>query len=166
MAEITLQGNKINTIGSLPEVGSKAKDFDLVKSDLSGITLSEFKGKNIILNIFPSLDTATCATSVRKFNKDASTRENTVVICISADLPFAAGRFCTTEGLEDVFTASVFRDAAFGKDYGVLITDGPLKGVLSRAVVVVDPAGSVSYKQQVPEIVDEPDYESALKAIK
>lgn len=166
MAEITLQGNRINTLGSLPETGSKAKDFDLVKSDLSGITLSEFKGKNVILNIFPSLDTATCATSVRKFNKDASTRENTVVICISADLPFAAGRFCTTEGLEDVFTASVFRDTTFGKDYGVLITDGPLKGVLSRAVVVVDPNGVVSYKQQVPEIVDEPDYESALKAIK
>lgn len=166
MAAITLQGNRINTIGSLPEVGSKAKDFDLVKSDLSGITLSEFKGKNVILNIFPSLDTDTCATSVRKFNKDASSRKNTVVICISADLPFAAGRFCTNEGLEDVFTASVFRDTAFEKDFGVLITDGPLKGVLSRAVVVVDPDGTVSYNQQVPEIVDEPDYESALKAIK
>lgn len=166
MANITLQGNPIKTVGNLPEPGSEAKDFNLVQSDLADISLSEFKGKNVVLNIFPSLDTATCATSVRKFNKDASSYTNTVVLCISADLPFAAGRFCTTEGLKDVYTASVFRDSSFGTDYGVLITDGPLKGLLSRAVVVVDPEGRVIYNQQVPEIVDEPDYESALKVIK
>ncbi|MDA3955646.1 thiol peroxidase [Oceanispirochaeta sp.] len=166
MANITLHGNPVKTIGELPGTGSKAKEFKLVKSDLEDISLSDFKGKNVILNIFPSLDTATCATSVRKFNKNAASLNNTVVICISADLPFAAGRFCTTEGLKDVYTASVFRDDNFGKDYGVLFTDGPLKGLLSRAVIVVNPDGVVTYTQQVPEIVDEPDYESALQNIK
>ncbi|MDA3808881.1 MAG: thiol peroxidase [Spirochaetaceae bacterium] len=166
MADITLKGNPIKTIGKLPESGSKAPDFTLVQQDLTDIKLSDYKGKNVILNIFPSLDTATCASSVRKFNKEASSMKNSVVICISADLPFAAGRFCTTEGLKDVYTASVFRDTDFGKDYGVLLIDGPLKGVLSRAVVVVDPRGIVTYTEQVPEIVDEPDYDSALKAIK
>ncbi|MDC7231910.1 MAG: thiol peroxidase [Spirochaetales bacterium] len=165
MANITLQGNPISTVGELPAVGSAAPDFSLVQSDLSDIKLSDYKGKNVVLNIFPSLDTSTCAASVRRFNKEASSKENTVVICISADLPFAAGRFCTTEGLEDVFTASVFRDAAFGKDYGVDFADGPLVGLLSRAVVVVNPEGKVSYTQQVPEIADEPDYASALAAL-
>jgi len=166
MADITLQGNPVKTIGTLPEQGSVAKDFKLVRSDLSAISLSEFKGKNVVLNIFPSLDTATCATSVRTFNKDASSLKNTVVICVSADLPFAAGRFCTTEGLNNVYTASVFRDKTFGKEYGVLFTDGPLAGLLSRAVVVIDTEGKIIYTQQVPEIVDEPDYDSALQSIR
>lgn len=166
MANITLHGNSVKTVGELPQAGTVAKDFNLVQADLSDIKLSDYKGKNVVLNIFPSLDTSTCATSVRKFNKDASSLKNTVVICVSADLPFAAGRFCTTEGLSDVFTASVFRDSNFGKDYGVQFSDGPLSGLLSRAVVVVDPEGKVSYTQQVPEIVDEPDYSSALAAIK
>ena len=166
MANITLEGNPIETIGTLPENKSSAKNFELVKSDLSNISLREFKGKNVILNIFPSLDTGTCAASVRRFNKEASTLDDTVVICVSADLPFAAGRFCTTEGIENVHTASVFRDDNFGKDYGVRITTGPLTGLLSRALVVVDKTGKVIYTQQVPEIVDEPDYEPALKAIK
>lgn len=166
MATVTLKGNPVKTLGVLPELGSTAKDFTLVQSDLSDIKLSDYKGKNVVLNIFPSLDTSTCAASVRKFNKEASTLKNTVVICISADLPFAAGRFCTTEGLKDVFTASVFRDPHFGNDYGVVFTDGPLKGLLSRAVVVVDPKGVVSYTEQVSEITEEPDYNSALKVIK
>lgn len=166
MADITLHGNPVKTIGALPQPGTAAKNFNLVKSDLSEITLSEFKGKNVILNIFPSLDTSTCAASVRKFNKEASSLDNTVVLCISADLPFAAGRFCSTEGLKDVHTASVFRNKNFGKDYGVEFTEGPLTGLLSRAVVVVNPEGKVLYNQQVPEIVDEPDYEAALKSLK
>ncbi|MBF9017895.1 MULTISPECIES: thiol peroxidase [unclassified Oceanispirochaeta] len=166
MANITLHGNPVNTVGELPKVGTVAKDFNLVQADLSGIKLSDYKGKNVVLNIFPSLDTSTCASSVRKFNKDASSLNNTVVLCVSADLPFAAGRFCTTEGLSDVYTASVFRDTDFGKDYGVQFSDGPLAGLLSRAVVVVDPEGKVSYTQQVSEIADEPDYNSALAALK
>lgn len=166
MANITLQGNPVTTIGSLPEVGSAAADFKLVQQDLSDISLSEFKGKNVVLNIFPSLDTGTCAASVRRFNKEVGEKDNTVVICISADLPFAAGRFCTAEGLKNVYTASVFREPEFGKKYGVLFTDGPLAGLLSRAVVVVDPDGKVAYTQQVPEIGDEPDYHSALAALK
>lgn len=166
MANITLEGNPIQTIGKLPDINSKAKDFKLVKSDLSEVTLSEFKGKNVILNIFPSLDTSTCAASVRKFNKEAASLKDTVVLCISADLPFAAGRFCTTEGINDVYTASVFRNPAFGKDYGVEIVSGPLKGILSRAVVVVNKDGKVVYTQQVPETIDEPDYSSALSAVK
>lgn len=166
MANITLHGTPVKTVGELPKQGSAAKDFNLVQSDLSDIKLSDFKGKNVVLNIFPSLDTSTCASSVRKFNKEASSLENTVVICISADLPFAAGRFCTIEGLNDVYTASVFRDKNFGEDYGVQFIDGPLAGLLSRAVVVVDTEGKVSYTQQVPEIVDEPDYSAALSVLK
>lgn len=165
MADITLQGNPVHTVGSLPSVGSQAPDFNLVQKDLSPISLKELKGKKVILNIFPSLDTDTCAASVRRFNKEASQLDNSVVICISADLPFAAGRFCSTEGLDNVFTASVFRDVQFGKDYGVQFTDGPLEGLLSRAVVVVDEEGKVLYREQVPEIVDEPDYEKALKSL-
>ncbi len=166
MANVTLQGTPVTTVGTLPEPGSKAEDFHLVKPDLSPITLSEFAGRNVVLNIFPSLDTETCAMSVRRFNRDASSLDNTVVICISADLPFAAGRFCSTEGLEDVYTASVFRDEDFGKDYGVAFADGPLFGLLSRAVVVIDPQGIVRYNQQVPEIADEPDYESVLSLLR
>ena len=162
MANITLKGNTVKTVGKLPPEGSAAADFNLVKSDLGQITLSEFKGKKVVLNIFPSLDTPTCASSVRRFNKEASERDDTVIICISADLPFAAGRFCTTEGLDNVLTASTFRDQDFGKTYGVEFINGPLEGLLSRAVVVVDKQGKVSYTEQVPEIVDEPDYDKAL----
>lgn len=165
MAQITLQGNPINTIGNLPETGSKAADFTLVANDLSVKTLADYKGKKIVLNIFPSLDTGTCAASVRRFNTEASKLENTVVLCISKDLPFAQARFCGAEGLEDVHNLSDFRTGEFGKDYGVEIIDGPLAALLSRAVVVLDEEGNVVYTQQVPEIVDEPDYEAALAAL-
>jgi len=166
MSEITLKGNKIHTAGSLPDVGSPAPAFSLVKTDLSDTSMSDYKDKTLILNIFPSLDTSTCAASVRRFNKELNTLENTDVLCISADLPFAHGRFCSSEGLENVKNASVFRNPEFGKDYGVLITDGPLKGVLSRAIVVVNQGGSVVYTEQVPEITQEPDYNAAVEAVR
>ncbi|MBN2614548.1 MAG: thiol peroxidase [Bacteroidales bacterium] len=166
MAEITLKGNKIHTLGSLPAKGEEAPDFTLVKNDLSEAKLSDYKGKKVVLNIFPSLDTATCAASVRRFNTEASNLENTVVLCISKDLPFAQARFCGAEGLDNVITLSDFRTGEFGKKYQVELTDGPLAGLESRAVVIVDENGKVIYTQQVPEIVDEPDYESALTALK
>jgi thiol peroxidase len=165
MSKITLKGNPVNTVGKLPQKGTDAVEFNLVKSDLSPLTLKEFKGKKVVLNIFPSLDTSTCAASVRRFNKEAGERENAVVLCISADLPFAAGRFCTAEGLENVYTGSTFRSPGFGKDYGVEIVDGPLAGLLSRAVVVLNEEGKVVYTEQVPEIADEPDYNKALAAL-
>jgi len=165
MAQITLKGNTINTVGNLPEKGSVAPDFTLVKNDLSIGSLSDYKGKKVVLNIFPSLDTGTCAASVHRFNQEASKLENTVVLCISKDLPFAQARFCGAEGLEDVHNFSDFRSGQFGKDYGVEIIDGPLAGLESRAVVIVDEEGKVIYTQQVPEIIDEPDYESALAAL-
>jgi len=165
MAQITLKGTPVNTIGNLPEVGTKAPEFTLVKDDLSIKTLSDYKGKKVVLNIFPSLDTPTCAASVRRFNAEASKLQNTVVLCISKDLPFAQARFCGAEGLNNVHTLSDFRTGQFGKDYGVEITDGPLAALESRAVVVLDEAGTVTYTQQVGEIVDEPDYEAALAAL-
>lgn len=165
MAKITLQGNPFSTVGNLPATGTKSPAFRLVKSDLSLLTLEELKGKKVFLNIFPSLDTDVCAASVRKFNAEAGKLENTVVVCVSMDLPFAHKRFCTTEGLENVVTASDFRGGSFGRDYGVTIADGPLAGLHSRAVVVFDEHGTVKYTEQVPEIVQEPDYEAALKAI-
>jgi len=165
MAQITLKGNAINTIGNLPEVGTIAPDFTLVKNDLSEGSLADYKGQKVILNIFPSLDTGTCAASVRRFNQEASQLENTVVLCISKDLPFAQARFCGAEGLEDVHNMSDFRTGEFGKAYGVEIVDGPLAGLESRAVVVVDEEGKVIYTEQVPEIVDEPDYDKALAAL-
>lgn len=165
MASITLKGNTINSLGNLPAIGSKAPDFTLVKSDLSPVTLREFKGKKVVLNIFPSLDTAVCAASVRQFNAAAGKLDNTVVVCVSKDLPFAHGRFCSTEGLNNVVTASDFRDGSFGKEYGVTLADGPLAGLHSRAVVVIDEEGMVKYTEQVPEIAQEPDYETALKAV-
>ena len=165
MAKITLGGNPINTSGSLPDTGSQAPDFKLVKGDLSELSLSDLKGKKVVLNIFPSLDTDVCAASVRHFNVDAAKMANTTVISVSKDLPFAHGRFCTTEGIANVVAASGFRDGAFGKDYGVEITDGPLKGLYSRAVIVLDEAGRVKYTEQVPEIKQEPNYEAALKAV-
>ncbi len=165
MAQITLKGDIINTIGSLPEVGSKAPGFELVKNDLSVGSLEDYKGKKIVLNIFPSLDTGTCAASVRRFNREASNLENTVVLCISKDLPFAQARFCGAEGLANVHNFSDFRNGEFGKAYGLEIVDGPLAGLESRAVVVVDEEGHVKYTQQVGEIVDEPDYEAAIAAL-
>lgn len=165
MAQITLKGNAINTLGNLPEIGTKAPNFELVANDLSVKTLADFAGKKVVLNIFPSLDTATCAASVRRFNAEASKLENTVVLCISKDLPFAQARFCGAEGLDQVHTLSDFRDGNFGKSYNVEIVDGPLAALESRAVVIVDENGTVTYTQQVPEIVDEPNYEEALKAL-
>jgi thioredoxin-dependent peroxiredoxin len=165
MATITLKDNKINTSGNLPAKEAMAPDFKLVKNDLSTLNLADLKGKKVVLNIFPSLDTDVCAASVRQFNAKASNLKNTVVVCVSRDLPFAMKRFCTTEGLENVLTASDFREGSFGEAYGLTIVDGPLAGLHSRAVVILDESGKVIYTEQVPEIVQEPDYESAYKAI-
>jgi thiol peroxidase len=166
MATVTLRGNPIHTIGELPAVGSKAPDFKLVAGDLSDVSLANYKGKRKILNIVPSLDTPTCATSTRKFNEKASSLANTVVLVVSADLPFAAKRFCTTEGLANVVPLSLMRTRDFAKSYGVLLTDGPMAGITARAVVVVDENDKVTYTQLVPEIAQEPDYEKALAAAK
>lgn len=165
MATITLKGNPVHSSGNLPAKGTKAPDFTLVKSDLSHLSLKELEGKKVILNIFPSLDTGICATSVRKFNQLAAGRENTVVLAISKDLPFAHGCFCTTEGITNVVTLSGFRDTGFGKAYGVDLIDGPMAGLYARSVVVVDGKGNVVYTEQVPEIGQEPDYDSALAAL-
>ena len=165
MAKITFKGNPVNTSGDLPKVGTQAPDFSLVKGDLSEAKLSDYKGKNVVLNIFPSIDTGVCAASVRKFNKDAGSLKNTVVLCISADLPFASSRFCGAEGLENVVTLSTFRDSSFADKYGILMTDGPLKGLLARSVVVVNPEGKVVYNELVPEIAQEPDYSHAINSI-
>jgi len=165
MVSITLKGSPITTIGELPEINTMAPDFTLTKTDLSDATLKDFSGKTIVLNIFPSIDTPVCAASVRKFNDEASRFDNTVVLCISADLPFAHQRFCEVEGLKDVIPLSVFRSQEFGTNYGVTITDSPLKGLMSRAIVVIDKTGNVVYKQQAPEIAQEPNYDEALKAI-
>lgn len=165
MASITLKGNPIETIGNLPKVGSKAPNFSLVAPDLSQKTLTDYSGKKVILNIFPSIDTSTCATSVRTFNKKAAALENTIVICVSRDLPFAQTRFCGAEGIENVQVLSDFAKGSFGKDYGLEITTGPLAYLHSRAVVIIDEQGNVSYTEQVSDIVDEPNYEAAFKAI-
>jgi thiol peroxidase len=166
MAKITLKGNEIETIGSLPEVDSVAPDFSLVKTDLSELSLKDYRGKTVVLNIFPSIDTGVCAASVRKFNSEASDQADSVVLCISADLPFAHNRFCEAEGLKNVVAASAFRSDDFGKNYGQTITTGPLAGLLARSVVVINPEGKVKYTEQVPEITQEPDYEAALKALR
>ena len=165
MAKITLKGNAINTIGNLPEVGSSAKDFSLVKTDLSTATLADYKGQQLILNIFPSVDTGTCAASVRNFNKEAANLENTKVLCISRDLPFAQNRFCGAEGIENVVMLSDFNTGQFGNDYGLNIIDGPLAGLNSRCIVVIDTEGKVVYTEQVTETVDEPDYTKALASL-
>lgn len=165
MAKTAFKGNPVNTSGNLPSTGSKAPEFSLVKSDLGTLTLSELKGKKIIMNIFPSLDTSVCATSVRKFNQLAAGKENAKVLAISKDLPFAHGRFCTTEGITNVVTLSGFRDEEFGKKYGVLMKDGPLAGLYARSIVVIDEAGKVIHTQLVPDITQEPDYDRAMKAI-
>lgn len=165
MAKITLKGNPVNSSGSLPVKGSTAPDFTLVKSDLTSMSLKDVRGKKVILNIFPSLDTSVCATSVRKFNQMAAGRENSVVLAISKDLPFAHGRFCSTEGINNVITLSGFRDNSFGRAYGVDLVDGPLSGLYARSVVVLDENGVVLYTEQVPEITQEPDYDKALAVL-
>ncbi len=165
MTTVTLKGNAIETIGSLPEIGSSAPDFNLVGADLSTIKFSDFAGKRLILNIFPSIDTPTCAMSVRTFNQTASQLDNTIVLCISADLPFAQNRFCGAEGLTNVKTASTFR-STFGKDYGVQFSTGPLLGLLSRSIVVIDAQGKVIYTEQVQETANEPNYDAAIASLK
>jgi thiol peroxidase len=166
MAQISLQGNPINTAGKLPAVNTQAPSFTLTKTDLSECTLHDHAGKTVVLNIFPSIDTAVCAASVRRFNKEAGELDNSVVLCVSADLPFAHQRFCEGEGLKNVIPLSCFRSPDFGKDYGVTITSPPLSGLLSRAIVVIDPTGKIAYTEQVPEITQEPDYGKALAFLK
>lgn len=166
MATITLKGNEIHTEGSLPSIGAEAADFTLTKSDLSDVSLADFKGKKVVLNVFPSIDTGICAASVRHFNEDAAGMDNTVVLCISKDLPFAHKRFCEAEGIENVVTGSQMKDDSFTSSYKVAIADGPMKGLMSRAVVVIDEEGKVVYTEQVPEITQEPNYEKALAALK
>lgn len=164
MASVTLKGNPQNTNGELPPVGQQAPDFTLVDTDLADVKLSDFQGKRVVLNIFPSVDTPTCAQSVRHFNAEASALKNTEVVCVSQDLPFALARFCGAEGLDQVTTASAFR-SSFANDYGVRLTDGPLAGLTARAVVVVDEQGKVLHTELVSEISSEPNYEAALNAL-
>lgn len=166
MAQVTLKGNPVQVEGELPKVGAKAADFTLTAGDLSDANLESFAGKRKVLNIFPSVDTPTCATSVRKFNAQANDVENTVVLCISTDLPFAQARFCGSEGLENVKNLSDFRDSDFAVDYGVSIADGPLKGLTARAVVVLDENDNVLHSELVAEIAEEPNYEAALAVLK
>lgn len=164
MPQITFKGEPVSTVGTLPPVGSELKSFILVKNDLSETTLADYKGKKLVLNIFPSIDTGTCATSVRSFNERAAGLENTVVLNISKDLPFAQKRFCGAEGINNVETLSDFR-GTFGNDYGVRLADSPLKGLLSRAIVVADGNGKILYTEQVTEITSEPNYEAAIAAL-
>ena len=166
MATTKFKGQPVKIIGEFIKVGTVAPDFELVKTDLSSFFLKDLKGKNVILNIFPSLDTSVCATSVRKFNKLAASLPDTVVLAISKDLPFSHARFCTTEGIDKVITLSVFRCSCFEDKYGMLLVDGPLKGLLARGVIVVDGAGKVVYEELVPEITTEPNYDAALAALK
>jgi thiol peroxidase len=165
MAKITLKGNPINTSGNIPIKGSMAPDFKLVKSDLSSLSLSELKGKKLVLSISPSLDTSICAISVRKFNQMITEKSNTLVLAITKDLPFASSRFCSTEGITNVISLSGFRDTSFGKSYGVEMIDGSFAGLYARCLVVVDENGIVTHSQLVPEIAQEPDYEAALAVL-
>ena len=165
MATITLKGTPCSTSGDLIAQGESISDFHLTNSTLETLTLSSFSGNTIILNCFPSIDTPVCANSVRKFNEEAAALNGVKVLCVSQDLPFALNRFCSGEGIENVVPASAFRDKEFGKQLGILITDGPLEGLFARAVVVINDAGSVLYSQLVPEIAEEPDYAAALKAV-
>lgn len=166
MAKVTFKGTPIETNGTLPSIGMVAPDFKGVKGDLSTLSLSELRGKRVVINIFPSLDTSVCAISVRRFNEEASSLDNTVVLCVSKDLPFAQGRFCATEGIENVVALSQFRCSCFEDSYGMLIVDGPLKGLLARGVVVIDEEGKVIYTELVPEIAQEPDYQAVISLFK
>lgn len=165
MAQITLKGNAIHTCGELPAVGSAAPAFTLVRTDLAEIGAKDYAGQRLVLNIFPSLDTPTCAASVRKFNARANEKPDTTILCVSVDLPFAQKRFCGAEGLDNVVPASAFRSPEFGQAYGVTIVDGPLKGLLARSVVVLDASGKVLHAELVPETVNEPDYNAALEVL-
>lgn len=166
MATITLKGGPVQTSGSLPAVGSQAPDFCLTGADLADVSLANFAGKRVVLNIFPSVDTGVCAASVRQFNKEVSNLSNTVVLCVSVDTPFALSRFCGAEGLSNVVTLSELRARSFGEAYGLRIIDGPLAGVFSRAVVVLDETGKVIYTEQVPEITQEPEYAPVVALLK
>ena len=165
MASITLKGNAINTNGELPKVGTQLADFKLIQNDLSVASLSTFAGKKLVLNIFPSIDTGTCAASVRKFNEAAAGLENTTVLCISRDLPFAQQRFCGAEGIENVVNLSDFQAGTFGKENGLEIVDGPLAGLHSRVLIVADADGKIIHTEQVGDIVNEPNYEAALAVL-
>jgi thiol peroxidase len=165
MAQITLGGNPINTVGNLPQVGEMAPDFSLIQTDLSKVNLAHFAGSRLVLNIFPSIDTGTCATSVRQFNAKAAALTNTKVLCVSRDLPFAQKRFCGAEGIENVINLSDFVDGHFGQDYGLTIADSVLAGLHSRVIVVIDVNGKIIYTEQVGEIADEPNYDAAIAAL-
>jgi len=165
MAQTALKGNPVNTSGDLPVVGAEAADFTLTGRDLADINLNDYAGKKVVLNIFPSIDTPVCALSVRKFNAEITKFDNTAVICVSRDLPFAHERFCGTEGIENVVSASVLKDLSFGQKYGVTLVEGPLEGLLARAVVVIDENKKVIYSQLAPEISEEPDYDSVLAVL-
>ncbi|WP_298759346.1 thiol peroxidase [uncultured Psychroserpens sp.] len=166
MATVTLGGDTVHTSGTLPNVGSKAPDFKLTATDLSSKSLNDYAGHKLVLNVFPSVDTGTCAQSIREFNKEASNLDHTKVLCISKDLPFAMARFCGAEGLDNVVSLSDFRTGDFGKSYGLDFTNGAFEALLSRCVIVVDSQGTVIYTEQVPEIADEPNYKAALEALK
>ncbi len=165
MAKITLKGNPAQTSGELPAVGSEAPNFSLTRTDLSDLSLKDFSGQKVVLNIFPSIDTPVCAASTRRFNAEAGNLKNTVVLCVSRDLPFAHSRFCAAEGLEDVITVSEMRRSDFGETYGVVITDGPLADLLARAVILIDEKGEIIYTQLVTEIGEEPDYRKLIAAL-
>lgn len=166
MALIELTGTSSNTVGELPNVGSMAPDFSLTKRDLSTVTLKDYKGKKVVLNIFLSVDTGTCAKSVHQFNKQASLLENTVVLCVSTDLPFALNRFCGAEGIEHLEMLTDYKEGSFGKDYGITFKDGPLRSLFSRAIVILNEEGKVLYTEHVPVIANEPNYQKALEALK
>lgn len=166
MATVTLKGNQINTIGNLPEVGNKMPKFSLTKNDLSVLSNSDLNGKKVVYNIFPSVDTGTCAASTRRFNQEAAGLENTTVVCVSRDLPFAQKRFCGAEGIDNVIMASDFKNGDFGKDLGVIFIDGPLNALLSRSVIVADENGKILFTEQVLETANEPNYEAAIAALK
>ena len=165
MATVTLKGNPINTLGDMPAVGSQAPDFELAAANLSNKTLSDYKGSRVIMNIFHSIDTGVCAASVRQFNQEVNELENTKVLCISMDLPFAMARFCGAEGLDNVETLSDFRDGNFGKNYNLTYVDGPIRGLLARSIIVLDENGKVLHTEQVQEVVEEPNYKAALEAL-
>lgn len=166
MAKTALKGNPINTFGELPKIGGQLPEFKLTKTDLSDITNNDIKGKKVILNIFPSIDTAVCAASVRRFNEEINNIDNAICICVSRDLPFAHSRFCGAEGLDKVVSASLMKDCKFGETFGVKLIDGPLEGLMARSVVVADEEGKIIYTQLVDDITSEPDYEKALAVVK
>jgi thiol peroxidase len=166
MTHISIRGNKTKVKGQLPEIGAKAGDFILTRTDLSDIAFSDLKGKNIILNIFPSIDTPVCSTSVRRFNVEAAKLEETAVLCVSLDLPFAHGRFCAAEGIDKVISLSAFRGPEFIRNYGLVVDEGPLKGLLARYVVIINSAGTITYAEVSSDLSVEPDYEKALACLK